>query len=57
MHPAETRPVLEELGKLVASGNLKPQIGPEFPLEEAAQAHSLSETGHGRGRILLKVAD
>ncbi len=57
MHPAETRPVLEELGKLVASGDLKPQIGPEFPLGEAAQAHALSETGHGRGRILLKVAD
>ncbi len=28
-----------------------------FKLEEAAQAHTLSETGHGRGRIVLHVAD
>ena len=56
-HPPETRPVLEELARLVVSGDLKPQVGHVFPLEEAAQAHALSETGHGRGRILLKVAD
>jgi NADPH:quinone reductase-like Zn-dependent oxidoreductase len=56
-HPAETRPILEELGRLVASGDVKPQIGQVFPLEDAAQAHAVSETGHGRGRILLKVAD
>jgi NADPH:quinone reductase-like Zn-dependent oxidoreductase len=56
-HPPETRPILEELGGLVASGDLRPQIGHAFPLEDAAQAHAVSETGHGRGRILLKVAD
>jgi NADPH:quinone reductase-like Zn-dependent oxidoreductase len=56
-HPPETRPILEELGALVASGDLKPQIGQVFALEDAAQAHAVSETGHGRGRILLKVAD
>ena len=55
-HPAETRPVLEELAKLVASGELKPQFGRIFPLEDAAQAQAASETGHGRGRILLEVA-
>jgi NADPH:quinone reductase-like Zn-dependent oxidoreductase len=56
-HPPETRPILEELGKLVASGDLRPVIQRVFPLEEAAQAQAASETGHGRGRILLKVAD
>jgi NADPH:quinone reductase-like Zn-dependent oxidoreductase len=56
-HPAETRPILEELAKLVASGDLKPEIQHVFRLEEAAQAQAASETGHGRGRILLKVAD
>ena len=55
--PAATRPILEELGKLVASGDLKPEIQQVFPLEDAAVAHAASETGHGRGRILLKVAD
>ncbi len=53
----ETRPILEELGKLVASGDLKPEIQQIFPLEQAALAQAASETGHGRGRILLKVAD
>lgn len=56
-NPSETRPILEELGRLVASGNVKPQIGQVFALEDAAQAHAVSETRHGRGRILLKVAD
>jgi NADPH:quinone reductase-like Zn-dependent oxidoreductase len=56
-HPAETRPVLEQLAQLVAAGDLKPQIGQVFPLENAPQAQAASETGHGRGRILLKVAD
>jgi NADPH:quinone reductase-like Zn-dependent oxidoreductase len=56
-HPPETRPILEELGRLVASGDVKPQIGQVFPLEDAPQAHTMSETGHGRGRILLKVED
>jgi NADPH:quinone reductase-like Zn-dependent oxidoreductase len=56
-HPAETRPILEQLGTLVASGVLKPEIQQVYPLEQAAQAQAASETGHGRGRILLKVAD
>src|ERR1700686_1045269 len=56
-HPPETRPILEELGRLVASADVKPQVGQVFPLEDAPQAHAVSETGHGRGRILLKVAD
>ncbi|MHB8490328.1 MAG: NADP-dependent oxidoreductase [Candidatus Dormibacteria bacterium] len=55
-HPAETRPVLEQLVALVASGDVQPEIGQVFSLEEAAQAHAASETGHGRGRILLRVA-
>jgi len=53
----ETRPILEELGKLVASGDLKPEIQQVFPFEQAAQAQAASETGHGRGRILLQVAE
>jgi NADPH:quinone reductase-like Zn-dependent oxidoreductase len=56
-HPDVISPVLEELGKLVVSGDLVPQIGRVFPLADAAGAHTVSETGHGRGRIVLKVAD
>ncbi len=55
-HPDLISPVLEELGRLVVSGDLVPQIGRTFPLADAAGAHTVSETGHGRGRIVLKVA-
>ncbi|HJT57317.1 MAG TPA: zinc-binding dehydrogenase [Ktedonobacteraceae bacterium] len=27
-----------------------------FPLHEVRQAHELSQTGHGRGRIVLHIA-
>jgi NADPH:quinone reductase-like Zn-dependent oxidoreductase len=51
-----TRPVLEELAKLVESGSLTPQLEPVFPLADAAQAHAVAESGHGRGRIVLQVS-
>ena len=54
--PEVTTPILEELGRLAASGALVPQVGPVFSLDEAAEAHATSETGHGRGRIVLQVA-
>ncbi|HVC42855.1 MAG TPA: zinc-binding dehydrogenase, partial [Candidatus Saccharimonadales bacterium] len=53
--PDVTTPVLNELVALVASGELVPQVGATYPLEEAAQAQAASETGHGRGRIVLHV--
>ncbi|HEY0753173.1 MAG TPA: NADP-dependent oxidoreductase [Ktedonobacteraceae bacterium] len=48
---------LQEISALLASGQLLPQPGQVFPLEEVAQAHALSETGHGRGRIILHIAE
>jgi NADPH:quinone reductase-like Zn-dependent oxidoreductase len=56
-HPAETSPYLDKLAALVASGALKPEIQQVFPLDQAVEAQTASETGHGRGRILLRVAD
>ncbi|GHP00247.1 NADPH:quinone reductase [Reticulibacter mediterranei] len=48
---------LREISTLIESGFLLPQVGKVFPLEEAAQAQALSETGHGRGRIVLHIAN
>jgi len=28
-----------------------------FELDEVAQAHQLSQTGHGRGRIVMHISD
>jgi NADPH:quinone reductase-like Zn-dependent oxidoreductase len=48
---------LQEISDLIESGILLPQVGKIFPLEEASQAQALSEAGHGRGRIVLHIAD
>jgi NADPH:quinone reductase-like Zn-dependent oxidoreductase len=48
---------LREISALIESGLLLPQVGQVFSLEEAARAQALSETGHGRGRIVLHIAD
>jgi NADPH:quinone reductase-like Zn-dependent oxidoreductase len=52
----ETEP-LREISALIESGFLLPQVGHVFSLQEAAQAQTKVETGHGRGRIVLHIAD
>jgi NADPH:quinone reductase-like Zn-dependent oxidoreductase len=48
--------VLDEIAKLIDSGKLKPIIETVLPLSEARQAQELNESGHARGKIVLKVA-
>jgi NADPH:quinone reductase-like Zn-dependent oxidoreductase len=45
------------MGELIETGQIKVQVARIFPLAEARQAHVLSQTGHGQGRIVLHVAD
>lgn len=49
--------ILRQLADLIESGALRPEVGSVYPLDEVAQAHAVSETGHGRGRIVLHIAD
>lgn len=46
---------LAGIADLLAAGKLKVQPGRIFPFAQAAAAQDLSQAGHGRGRILLKV--
>lgn len=46
---------LKQISELVEAKQLKPVMGPLFPLAEASQAQELSQTGHGRGRIILQI--
>jgi NADPH:quinone reductase-like Zn-dependent oxidoreductase len=46
---------LAEIAKLVDSGKLKPVVETVLPLSEARRAHELSQTGHTRGKIVLRV--
>jgi len=54
---ADVRPILEQLAALVVDGKLKPHVGERFPLADVEAAQRASETGHGRGRIVLEVSD
>jgi NADPH:quinone reductase-like Zn-dependent oxidoreductase len=49
--------VLPRITGLIEAGKLKPLVGRVYPLAEAAQAQAESQAGHGRGRIILKVAE
>ncbi|MBF0563985.1 MAG: NADP-dependent oxidoreductase [Nitrospirae bacterium] len=46
---------LTQIAVLIDSGELKTVVSTVLPLDEAARAHELSQTGHVRGKIVLKV--
>ncbi|MHB9074056.1 MAG: NADP-dependent oxidoreductase [Desulfobaccales bacterium] len=48
---------LTQIAALIDAGDLKPAVTTVLPLAEAARAHELSQTGHVRGKIVLKVGD
>ena len=50
--PAE---LLTQIAELLAKKSVRSEVGRIFPLAEAKAAQDLSQTGHGRGRILLQV--
>jgi len=52
--PAE---LLKQIADLMTKGSIRSEIGRVFPLADAKGAQDLSQSGHGRGRILLKVQD
>lgn len=49
------REQLEHIGELVVSGEVRVEIAEALPLSEVARAHELSESGHVRGKIVLRV--
>jgi NADPH:quinone reductase-like Zn-dependent oxidoreductase len=48
---------LRQISQLIETEKIRPVVGPVFPLAEAGKAQALSEIGHGRGRIILHIAD
>lgn len=48
---------LEAIARLIEQGHVRTFIGPVLQLAQAAAAHRLSQSGHGRGRIVLHVGD
>ena len=48
---------LSKIAELIDSAKLKPTIDRILPLSEARRAHELSQNGHVRGKIVLRVKE
>lgn len=48
---------LATIAELIHAGYVKPHVESILPLSEARRAHEMSESGHVRGKIVLKVRD
>ncbi|WP_026371021.1 zinc-dependent alcohol dehydrogenase family protein [Kallotenue papyrolyticum] len=48
---------LEEMRPLLERGQVRPLIDAVLPLAQVAQAHARLDSGHGRGKIVLRVAE
>jgi NADPH:quinone reductase-like Zn-dependent oxidoreductase len=53
--PFPSTALLQSIVRLLEEGQLKAIVSTTFPLHEARRAHELSQTGHGRGRIVLHI--
>lgn len=50
--------ILGEIAKIVDEGKLKPYIDShQFTLAEAAQAHTLLESGRAKGKVVISISD
>src|SRR3984893_5234579 len=48
---------LAQIGKLIDEGKIKVIVSETFPLADASKAQAKADTGHTRGKIVLKVAE
>lgn len=48
---------LATIAAMIDEGTIKPQVSMTLPLAEARKAHEQIETGHTRGKIVLRVAE
>ena len=46
---------MEAIAELAATGALRPRVAQTFPLEQAARAHELGETGRTQGKLVLII--
>jgi len=54
---AVTEGVVANVWPMIADGRVRPIIGAELPIREAARAHALLKSSEVTGKILLRVAD
>lgn len=49
--------VVANVWPMIADGRVSPIVGAELPIERAAEAHRLLESGDAHGKVLLRVGD
>ena len=49
--------VVQHVWPMIADGRVRPIIGAELPIEQAAAAHQLLQAGAVSGKVLLRVRD
>lgn len=47
---------LEEFGRLIERGQVRPLVAEVLPLEEVGKAHERLDSGHGHGKVVLRIA-
>jgi NADPH:quinone reductase-like Zn-dependent oxidoreductase len=52
-----TRADLEELAAMLEEGTIEPVIDRGYPFEETPEAMAHVETGHARGKVVVRVGD
>ena len=53
--PFPSSRLLQTIAQLMEEGQVHTHVGKIFPLRDASLAHELSQRGHGRGRIILRI--
>jgi NADPH2:quinone reductase len=48
---------LDEMTRLIERGQVKPLVDQTLDLNEVCKAHERLESGHGRGKVVLRVAE
>jgi NADPH2:quinone reductase len=48
---------LDEMTRLIERGQMRPVIDEVLPLNQVARAHERLDSGHGRGKVVLRVAE
>ncbi len=48
---------LDEMSRLIERGQMRPLVDEVLPLNEVARAHERLESGHGRGKVVLRVTE
>ena len=51
------RALLEEMARLIERGQMRPLVDQVLDLSEVGKAHERLDSGHGRGKIVLRVAE